>query len=210
MSLRIVSYPSAEPIDLEEARLHLRVDADGSPPSHPDDSLILGLVSTAREWAESFTGLRIAERTYELRMDAFADTVVLPKRPVQSVEAVTYIDPEGVEQTLDDAVYVFDAGPEDARLEDDDGATVKLGSDQSWPEIRGNSGDVRIRFVAGYSLPGASPQTAPLPSSIRAAMLLVLGHLYNNREDTSVVKLETLPLGATVLLRPYRVLLGMA
>lgn len=45
--------------------------------------------------------------------------------------------------------------------------------------------------------------------SIEAAILLILGHLYENREDVSVVDVSELPKGATWNLNPYRIQLGV-
>lgn len=45
---------------------------------------------------------------------------------------------------------------------------------------------------------------------IRAAVLLILGHLYANRENTVTgVSVQALPMGAHALLWPYRVGLGV-
>ena len=41
-------------------------------------------------------------------------------------------------------------------------------------------------------------------------MLLLIGHWYKTREDSSSVKLESVPMGAESLLRPYRLYTGMA
>ena len=41
--------------------------------------------------------------------------------------------------------------------------------------------------------------------SIEAAILLILGHLYENREDISVVSVSELPKGAIWNLNPYRI-----
>lgn len=46
--------------------------------------------------------------------------------------------------------------------------------------------------------------------AVQAAMLLILGHLYANRENTLVgVSAQELPMGAHSLLWPYRVGLGV-
>lgn len=45
--------------------------------------------------------------------------------------------------------------------------------------------------------------------SIRAAILLILGHLYANREDVGLQQAYELPMGARSLLWPYRVGLGV-
>lgn len=45
--------------------------------------------------------------------------------------------------------------------------------------------------------------------SIEAAILLILGHLYENREDVSITQLSELPKGAIWNLNPYRINLGV-
>lgn len=50
---------------------------------------------------------------------------------------------------------------------------------------------------------GADPMM--VNDAIRAAVLLILGHLYTNREDVGTVALAALPRGSRDLLTPYRV-----
>lgn len=45
--------------------------------------------------------------------------------------------------------------------------------------------------------------------AIRAAVLLIAGHLYRNREDVVAESVTQLPMGAHSLLWPYRVALGV-
>lgn len=199
MDLRIIQWPVAEPVTLEEARLHLRVDAEGSPAEHPDDLLILGLIQSAREWAEGFTGRTIAAVGYELRVDALTSSIPLPRPPALTVDAVTYVDAESVTQTVDAAVYELDEHP--------DTPAVRLQAGQSWPS--GTS--PRVLYTAGYMTPGGSPEVAPLPASIRSAILLMVGHWYEHREESAGGPLSTVPAGAeTLLRRPFRLLRGMA
>jgi hypothetical protein len=68
----------------------------------------------------------------------------------------------------------------------------------------------------GYSLAdsyyGNSPDE-PLPASIKAAILLMLGHLYENREATIMppsASMSELPLGVQSLLTPYQLRTSMA
>jgi uncharacterized phiE125 gp8 family phage protein len=110
------------------------------------------------------------------------------------------IDEELIETVIDPATYVVDSWVEPCVI-----AAVS-----TWPTLTPRAGQVRIRYVAGYTLPGDSPQEYPLPYSLRAAILLVLGHMYENRENTTALDLETLPLGAHQLMDPYRLRLGMA
>lgn len=55
---------------------------------------------------------------------------------------------------------------------------------------------------------GADPMVAI--DAIRAAVLLILGMLYENREDVVIgVSAENLPRGSRALLQPYRVQMGV-
>lgn len=56
-----------------------------------------------------------------------------------------------------------------------------------------------------------SPEALPmvLNAAVRAAMLLILGHLYANREDVATTAVNKLPMGAHSLLYPHRVGLGV-
>lgn len=56
------------------------------------------------------------------------------------------------------------------------------------------------------------PEARPMVinAAIQAAVLLILGHLYSNRENSLVgVSAQELPMGAHSLLWPYRVGLGV-
>lgn len=49
-----------------------------------------------------------------------------------------------------------------------------------------------------------------LNASIKAACLLILGHLFANREDVAVgVSVAELPMGSRALLMPYRIKMGV-
>jgi uncharacterized phiE125 gp8 family phage protein len=225
-NVKTVVPAAGEQITLAEAKLHLRVDDDGgSPPAHPDDPLITALISAAREWCEGYTGLALVPQTFELGGSSFGSSslwmpcscyryssdgvsqqynsyVELPMGPVSSVAQVTYIDGEGAEQTIASSDYVLDDYSNPARL------YTAFGS--SWPTAQNSANSSRIRYRAGYDLPADSPNPNPIPFSIVQAMKLIIGHLYENRENTTDANLELLPLGAMTLLDRYRVRVGVA
>jgi len=205
MGIKVISPPTAEPISIEEARLHLRLDAYDSPPVHPDDSIVTALISAAREWAENFTGRAISPVTLEIALDEFPrlnEGIELPRPPLISVDSVRYTDEDGDQQTMATSEYSTDTYQEPSWL--------MPAQDTDWPSTDTVFNAVKIRYEAGYSTPGDSPDPNPLPKSIKQAILLMLSHLYENREETSIVKLEQIPLGAEALLRPYRLYNGFA
>lgn len=194
----IVTGPAAEPVTLEEARLHCRVDAEGSPAQHPDDPLLDAFITTAREWAEKFTGLSLAPQTLEIALDAFpSGAIELPRGPVTSITSISYVDEEQADQTVDAGDYTLDARSVPQW------AIPAYGG--GWPAALDTPNAVVVRYVAGFSLPSDSPQTKPLPKTIKTAILQCVAHWYANREMSSIRRLETIPLGAEVLLRSYRV-----
>jgi uncharacterized phiE125 gp8 family phage protein len=199
---KVLVQPTVEPITLEQARLHLRLDAYDSPPTHPDDTLIQALITASREWCEAFTGRSLAVKTLELALDCFpgVDPITLPGAPVHSISSFVYIDGDGVQQDL--AGYQFDTYTDPPR--------ILPAVDTYWPATRSQMNALRIRYVAGFTLPEDSPDVEPLPKSLLAAMLLTLGHLYENREDTSIQELSPIPMGAQALMRPWRLHTGLA
>lgn len=94
-SLRVLTAATVEPVTLEEAKLHLRVDGDD------DDTLIEALIAASRDYCERFTGLALSEQTLEFTVDA-SDEVFLPLAPVTSITSVTSLV-DNVETVLVDA-----------------------------------------------------------------------------------------------------------
>lgn len=204
MPLKIIAPPAAEPITLEDARAHLRVTPDeDSPPVYFEDAKILRQITQARDWCERFVMRSLAPQTIELALDAFPrGAIQLPMPPVAEIASVKYIDADGAEQTVDAADYVLDDYQEPCWL------LPRVLT--SWPGTMGVVNSVKVRYIAGYSLATDSPNDRPLPPSIEAAILLVLGHLFENREQTSDLKLEDIPLGVVSLLDPYRIRMSLA
>jgi uncharacterized phiE125 gp8 family phage protein len=89
---------------------------------------------------------------------------------------------------------------------------VLNGSGRTWPALEAIPNAVRVRLEVGYLGPEASSDDAgeTLPKQLRAAILLLLGHLYENREATVEKSLAEIPFGVETLLRSYRYRLGMA
>lgn len=126
-------------------------------------------------------------QTWDLVLDAFpAGEIRLPLPPLQSVTSVTYTDTDGASQTLDAGQYTVDT------------ANARIVPVSSWPSTKAVPAAVVIRYVCGY---GAA---AAVPASIKAAILLLTGDLFENREAQGE---KVLSVNETVrrLLLPYRV-----
>ena len=196
-----VSGPASEPVTLDEAKLHLRVDWDD------DDTLIAVLIQAARERCEVELDRSFINTTWDYSIDSFpyltSDAVSLqwvpgavriPKARVASVTSVKYVDLNGTVQTLAQGTdYLVQTG--------DPGAVYPFPY-VAWPVARQQFGAVTVRFVAGY---GAT--ASDVPASIKSAILLLVGHLYENREAVSIdigQTVQELPLGVQYLLASER------
>ncbi len=161
--------PTIEPVSLEEAKRHLRVEADG------ENVDIAGLIISAREWCEAHTERQFVTATWQWTLDGFPNagaTLWVPKPLLQSVTSIQYIDADGVTQTWNVSKYDVDTDLKPGRI------VPAFG--ESWPTTRSDIDSVTIVFVAGY---GA--ETA-VPFKVRQAIKLLVGHWFANRESVLV------------------------
>lgn len=207
MGTIVIAEPAVEPVSLVEARLQVRIDVDGgSPDDHPEDPLLAIYIGAAREWAEDWTGKELASKTLELQLDAFSSEIEIPRGPVRSIISVKYIaeaeDGTQTEETVDPSNYVLDTSSDRIWLLAAEGF--------SWPDTADVVNAVKVRYEAGYDVAGESPPVYPLPKKAKLAMMLVIGHLYRNREEDVDKALTTIPMGARTFLQGIRIRQGMA
>ena len=179
MSLRLITAPASTPVSLAEAKAWLRVD------DAAENDLITALIAAATGMIEQITGLAIMEQTWELVLDSFADSILLPKGPVSAITWVKYIDPDSVEQTLGASNYALDAVS--------DPQWLVRAADASWPAIASGINNVTIRFTAGVSV------AADL-ASLKTAILMLVAHWHGNREAAG----DGIPPGVAALLVNHR------
>lgn len=190
MALKLITAAIIEPVTLAEAKLHLRVDHDD------EDTLITNLIKVARELVEDATWRTLLTTTWELRLDNWPGMPLqMPKAPLQSIVSIKYMDEDGLETTVASTVYDADTYSEPGRL--------FFKKDQVWPSVNlYERGGVRIQFKAGWLA------AANVPYKIKAAMQLLIGHLYENREEVIISSGLTpvvLPAGVNALLASEKV-----
>lgn len=206
MGLKLVTAPQDDPVSLEEAKAHLREESDDF------DAQIEAFIEAATEEAEGFQGRALIDQTWDLYLDVWPEAVWeglrrvyairIPKPPLIEVVGVFYLDSAGVEQTLDPSLYTVDTANEPGRV------VLKSGS---WPTLPDLSAAVRVRFRAGYLDQTVSPAVANVPATTRAAILLIVGSLYANREDVVIGQtVVEIPGVAQRLLRRKKFDLSMA
>lgn len=185
MDHRLITPPAAEPVSLSDAKVHLRVDGSA------EDVLIAAYLQAAREHVENVTGRALMLQTWELRLDAWSDRIELPRAPLASITSVKYDDTTGAEQSASGYQTVQPSGPTAGC------GTVLPPAGGSWPSAGAGAGAIRVRYVAGHAT------AADVPAALRAAVLLTLGDLYENREASSAVSVSTNP-AFHRLIFPYR------
>lgn len=192
MPLSLVTAPEAEPISVEEALEHLRIDGTSDP------ALVYQHVRAARDLAEAVTKRALMRQTWKYFTDCWPDAcgMELPKPPLASVTHVKYYDDDGTLQTLATSVYSVDTFSEPGR--------ITLAYNQTWPSHRPIPNAIEVQYVAGYVTADR------VPASIIAGMKLILGHLYENREEVGFLTPNRLPMGALSLLSTYEVMMRAA
>lgn len=199
-SVNVSVEPTVEPVSLAEMKLHLRVDDDIT----GDDAMISALITAARQKVEIETRRALVTQTQIMRLDGFPRSdcpdlaIVLPNPPVQSVTSITYVDTAGDTQTLDSADYLVDTTTTPARI-----TPVYNGS---WPLARAQMNAVAVTFIAGYAPGSGSPTdyAANVPQALKAAIKLLVGHWYENREAIGPATLKVLPMAVDSLIWNYR------
>ena len=163
MPLQILQEPAVEPLTLQEAKLHLRVDVID------DDALISALITSVRQYAETITRRAFIQQVWSYVIDSFpgptligvpwgktftlpAHAVEIEKSRVQQVTAINYLDMSGNPQVMPAADYIVDYTSEPCRI------TPVFG--RIWPIPLPQIGACNVQFVAGYAAPVAFDPSA--------------------------------------------------
>lgn len=163
-----VTQPIEEPVSVELAKLHCRVDGSD------EDTLFQDiLIPAARRWCEKKTGRTFCTTTKRLTIDNFPGSygpIELPHPPLVSVTSVAYTNTAGSAATVSSADYrvITDATP----------GFIEPAYGDSWPcsSVQDISGAVQITYRAGFG------NAEDVPSSIKQAMLMLIAHWYTHRE----------------------------
>lgn len=150
--------PTDRPVTLEQAKLSLRL----SPTDSPLDPEILDLIDAATSRWEQDTDMPAIAQTFVQSRYCFPAEINLTKRPVQSIESISYTDVDGVDQTIDGAEYGLRKGDQ----------LVYSKSDDGWPAVKPSPEAVRITYVAGYT------SAATVPRDLKRAVILAVGALF--------------------------------
>lgn len=190
MGLTLTTPPADEPVTLDEAKAHLRIELSDS----SEDTLVESLIVAARRWAEGELSASLITQTWKLTLPAFPcdeQPIRLERGPVQSITSLKYLDASNVEQTLNTSKYLLEP-----RLRADE---VWLTYLSTWPTTVAQRDAVRIVYVTGYG-----DASTDVPEDIRRAMLLRIGDLYRNREGQIIAVTTAENRAMSDLLNAYR------
>lgn len=155
-----------------------------------EDAYLDRLRKNSYRMAERATWRPLIPQEWALVMDRFTCSFIeIPKAPLLSVSAITYIDADGVEQTLaGGSPATFDVtappGPQAGR------GNVRPLYGEVWPTARYQRDAVRITFSAGYPLLTGADDVADIPEDITHGRLLVITEMYEQRQE-SVTGVQT-------------------
>jgi uncharacterized phiE125 gp8 family phage protein len=190
MALELVTGPVREPVTLDEAKAHLRLEIPD------DDGLLAGYLIAAREYIEGQTKRDLVTKTWDYTIDygwpvrgseiGWRQFIRLPINPIQSVTSVAYVDEAGVTQTLDPSKYIVASRTSYS--------FITPAYDTTWNTTRRVPDAVTVRFVSGYT---------ECPQDLKAALMLLAGHFYENRESVSGKAMHEVPLSVEAMIAPY-------
>lgn len=205
-TLTVIAPPAVEPVTLEEALHHCRIDQSA------DDMLVTGLITAARTMAEMYLSRALITQTlqwtYQPQSPIWRNghhlrgTLDLPRAPAQSISSVTVLDTRGNSTTIPSATlpiappalltgYIFDQDLDPAHLTIGGVTILSDGRPLHWAELQ----HLQVVFQAGY---GDAATAVPKP--VITAILLTIAYLYENRGDEPA----EMPKAIEWLLNPFR------
>jgi hypothetical protein len=216
MRLIQITPPAVEPVSIQEAKQHARIE-------YPDDdTLVAGLISSARIYCETALRSVLITQAYTLYLDSFPSAGGYYNRAIRELwpslgglpsglgfypgmipNSTGVIDiPVPPLQSLTSVQYWDFAGV----LQTFDPAqyNVSLGTpgriqpaySKIWPIARPTIDSVQVNFVAGY---GDATKT---PQNVKVAICALVAHWYENREAVSQGSYAPVPLMIDALLSP--------
>ncbi len=192
------SKPIQRAFDLSVVKEHLRVDQD------VEDSLLSAYLDSAIEECASYAGRAINQQEFQWQADAWpCEGLIIPLAPIVSIVDVKYRDEAGTLQTMDEADWYFRRTPSGGVVETLSTFTRPLLATEPLPALL-------VNLIAGYDADDGSSGTEDpeleMPAVIRQAVLLTVGHYYQNRESVQAGgQPVVLPRGAEFLLDTIRI-----
>ena len=169
--------PAALPVSLAEARAFLRIESDA------EEALLAGLLRTAADLCEAFTGQALIVREAEAVLGGGGGGWQrLALAPVRAILGVTGLPAEG-------APFALAAGDWRGTID---------GRGEGWIRVErpGAAGRVRVAYTAGLA-----EDANGVPEPLRQGILRLAAHLFTHRDGAHD---GGPPAAVTALWRPWR------
>lgn len=161
---KVTTAASEAVISTSEAKAWLRVEHS------EDDAIIAMLVASATQTAQNYLSQAFVTQTITETFDTWDSEMKLTIHPVQAVTGITYIDSDGVSQTLSSTIYNVDTYAKRAIL--------TQAYNQTYPSLQTQRNAITVVYTAGYGL------ATSVPADIKQALLLMIADAYENRQDS--------------------------
>ena len=169
-------------ITTADLKAHLRVD-------HSDeDTLIEALRDAAIETVNNYCNTNLGDVTAVMYLDKFYAHWEIPVGPVISISSITYNTDVATVATLDAGNYYVDTVRKPARIS-------IINAPQVYDYVHNG---VQVNFTYGYT-------EASIPTAIKHAIRLLVGHWYENRRQVIQANSYEVPMGVHALLNTYRI-----
>jgi len=184
------TFPSpTDVVSLATAKAHLRVE------NTDDDALIETYIGVAYEQVQAYTNTHLAETKVSHQFDylhEFTNIHVGPHVTIDTGEGeteagVSYINTANRRTYLDATDYEFDGTSYPARL--------RILNEPS--DVKDTLNAWRVDTKSGFT-------ATTRPDALVSAMLLIVGHLYENRQDVTPFRVYETPLASRYLMNPHR------
>lgn len=176
--------PTQLPISLATAKAHLRVDHSD------DDTYITALIWSASQSIEDYTKFALSDTTYSQYVNSFdVKYIELMIGNVKTISSITYWDENESQQSLHSSNWYNDVSYNPAR--------IYFKSTFTAPKLSQGGKKIMISFRAGNDI---SDPDGALPYTIQQALLLLIGHWYENRMAVINTMNRELPMGVDYLL----------
>ncbi|WP_420392563.1 head-tail connector protein [Acuticoccus sp.] len=181
----LVTPPLAEPVTVEEAKAHARIDGS------TEDAKVAALITAARAEVENRTGRALVRQGWRIVRDAvpYGGVVRLSPAPVRSVDAVTVYGRDGLPSVVAPEEYRFDLSSSPGRL--------TFARARFWGARTMNG--LEIDVTCGYGAP------EDVPAALKQAVLMLVAYWYEQREAALAgVVVEPVAHGLSALTASYR------
>jgi hypothetical protein len=208
---KVTTAPASEPVSLAELKLSLRITDTAQ------DTILTQYITDARDMAERYTGRKFIEQTltgYTDKMYGRSDnwfsghrighvgyemgnhtSIVFDWSPAISITSVETVDSSNTENTYASTNYYLD------NYDNDKFPKIEFNDSADLPADLRNRNAWKVVWKAGYGT-----ASTDVPASIRRAIIMIAGYLYENRGDCEGDCVEGC--GAAKMLNSFKLVRG--